>query len=94
MNTDRITVSSTGAITYEGRDAVTLYGLIALRSAIRLHQKCGMIPTRGVTITRLLASASSFTGKPYKGKTKHDAAIADLTLTIDAAKAAMPVEAV
>ena len=93
MNTDRITVSQTGAVTYEGVDAVKLYGLKALRRGIQLHRDCGMIPTRGVTITKMLASASAITGKTYKGKTKHDAAIADLTATIDAAMASMPIEA-
>ncbi|UTC28480.1 hypothetical protein GURKE_04780 [Brevundimonas phage vB_BpoS-Gurke] len=93
MNNDRITVSKTGAVTFDGRDAVKLYGLVSLRAAIKLHRDTGMIPTRGVTITKMLASASTVTGKAYKGKTKHDAAIADLTATIDAAKAAMPVEA-
>lgn len=80
------------ATSFVGGDAVELYRLKALRMAIRMHKTCGMIPTRGVTITKMLAQVTMLTKKPYTGKTKHDAAIADLNARIAAAEASMPVE--
>lgn len=40
--------------------------LITLKGALKLYAKTGMLPTRGMTITRMLALATSITGKPYK----------------------------
>lgn len=88
----RIVPHQSGGITFEGKDAVKLYGVMSLKSAIGLHSKTGMVPTRGVTITKMLASATTVTGKPYKGKDKHAKAMADLQVWIDAAKCAMPIE--
>jgi TPP-dependent pyruvate/acetoin dehydrogenase alpha subunit len=78
-------------MSFVGGDAVELFRITAMRSAIKMHRDCGMIPTRGMTITKMLAAVTAITGKPYKGKTKHDAAIADLDARIAAAKASMPV---
>jgi hypothetical protein len=80
------------AVSYVGPDAVDLYRVRMVRMSIKLHRDTGMIPTRGVTITRLLAMASQYTGKAYKGKTKHDAAIADLDAHIAAFTASMPIK--
>lgn len=84
-----ITIHNDGGFCLTG-DAIPLYQVITLRAAIKLHKACGMIPTRGMTITRMFQSAKNVTGKTYK-RGQHDAAIADLTLWIDAAKASMPV---
>lgn len=92
MQDSFVQLNAAGAAqSFVGTDAVKLYGIIALKSAINLHGRCGMIPTRGMTITRLLANATALTGKPYKGAGKHDRAVADLQATIDATKAAMPI---
>jgi hypothetical protein len=39
---------SNGATTYAGPDAVNLFRARMLRSSIKMHQRSGMIPTRGV----------------------------------------------
>jgi hypothetical protein len=90
-NQDHIRVHSGGGMTFVGGDAVELYRLAAMRSAINLHKVSGMIPTRGMTITKMLANVTALTGKAYKGKAKHDLALADLDARIAAAKASMPV---
>ncbi len=93
MNDSHIVVGKSGATSFNGPDAVDLFRLITLRQGINMHKRFGMIPTRGVTITRMLEMVTAFSGKPYKGKTKHDAALADLDARIAALKASMPVVA-
>lgn len=93
MNDSHIVVGKSGATSFNGSDAVDLYRLMVLRQSIHMHQRFGMIPTRGVTITRMLGMVTAFSGKPYKGKTKHDAALSDLDARIAALKASMPIQA-
>ena len=78
-----------GMVTYVGPDATALYRAIMIRHAIAGLQ-VGIIPTRGATMTRVLAAATSITRKPYR-RTHGDRAIADLTSWIEAMRAAMPV---
>lgn len=87
--TSQIETSASG-IAFVGHDATRLFAVTALRSAISLHQKCGMIPTRGMTITKLFAAAKPYTGQTYK-RGEHARAIADLTTWIEAMKSALPV---
>lgn len=90
QNTDPSAVTiSNGGTTFTG-DGIQLFRAVTLKSAIKLHRDCGMIPTRGMTITKLFGIAQQITGKKYK-RGQHDAAIADLTVWIDAANAAMPI---
>lgn len=91
MSDSSITLHRDGGSTHAGLDAVRRVRAISTRSAIALHRKCGLIPTRGMTITRLLAVATEFTGKPYKGAGKHERAEADLTVWIDTMTAALPI---
>lgn len=77
-------------ISFVGSDATQLYRAVVLKSSISLHQKCGMIPTRGMTITKLFQIASEFTGQRYK-RGEHERAIADLTVWIETMKSALPV---
>jgi hypothetical protein len=91
MSDSSITLHKDGGSTHAGMDAVRRVRAIATRSAIAGHRKFGMIPTRGVTITKLLAIATEFTGKPYKGAGKHERAEADLTVWIDTMTCALPV---
>lgn len=75
-----------------GPDAVNLFRAIQLKGAIKLYRQTGMIPTRGVTITKMLEIATKdYTHKAYKGKNKCEAAEADLQEWVEAMKAAMPV---
>lgn len=79
-----------GGIVFTG-DGITLYQASQLRSFLKLYAKTGMIPTRGVTITKMLKMASTFTGKTYK---RGDAMKAheDMHQWVEAAKASMPIE--
>lgn len=78
-----------GGTTFTG-DGIELYRAATLRSALKLYAACGMIPTRGFTITKMLKLATQYTGKPYKRGDAAKAA-ADMKDWVDAAKAAMPV---
>jgi hypothetical protein len=79
-----------GGMSLIGPDAVELYRAATLRMSISLHQKCGMIPTRGVTITKMFTMVHRYSGKRYK-RGAHDAALADLDVWIATMKAALPV---
>lgn len=91
MNDSRIEVCKGGSVAFVGADAIGLFRAKALRSAIKLHKACGIIPTRGMTITRLLGEVTKLSGKPYKGKTKHDSAIQALDAHIAAMECALPI---
>jgi hypothetical protein len=86
-----ISIHKGGGVTYAGPDATNLFRAKMLRASIRMHRDCGMIPTRGVTITKMFAIAGQYSGKKYK-RGQHDAAIADLDLWINAMIAALPVK--
>lgn len=89
MTDSSIHVSKHGT-TFSGRDAVELYRVTSLRSAIGLHMKTGMMPTRGVTITKMLTMAGVYTGQKYK-RGEHQRAMDDLTVWIEAMKSALPI---
>jgi hypothetical protein len=89
VNDDHIAVNN-GGVSFVGQDATRLYAVTVLRASIKLHRSTGLIPTRGMTITRLFQRATEITGRPYK-RGQHDAAIADLTTWINTMKAALPV---
>ena len=89
MNEDHIAINK-HSTAYVGFDAVMLMRATMLRSSIKLYAATGMIPTRGVTITKMLAMATEYTGKKYK-RGQYAEAQADLQAWIDAMKAAMPV---
>ena len=80
-----------GQITaYVGLDATRLYRVRTLKSFIDLHKKTGMIPTRGVTITKMFKMAKEYTGQTYK-RGEHDRAVNDLNVWIANMMAALPV---
>lgn len=82
-----------GTTTIVGPDAQALYRALIIKSAIKLYKDTngGVIPTRGMTITRMLQAATKITSKQYKRGLKGcDAAIADLQTWCDAMKAALP----
>ena len=91
MNHSQVEVRADGTVSaYVGPDAVDLCRVRMLNSAIRLHWRTGMIPTRGITITKMFAMATQYTGKAYK-RGDHVAALADLGRHIAALEASMPV---
>lgn len=82
-----IEVSQTGAITVTGKDSIETYRLIALRSALRLWERTGIIPQRGVTISHMLKLSSEVTGKRYpRSKKGAVAAQADLGTLLESRK--------
>ena len=89
MSDNSAVTFSNGSTTFTG-DGITLYRAMTLKSGISLHRKCGMIPTRGMSITRMFGIASEITGKKNK-RGQHEAAEADLSAYIEALKAALPV---
>jgi len=72
-----------------GPDAVELFRVATLKSAIGLF-KVGIVPTRGLTISRCFKMAEQYTGKSYK-RGQHDEAVKDLTVWIETMKSAIPV---
>ncbi len=77
------------AVAFVGDDAVLILQAGYLKMHISLYQKCGVIPTRGYGIKRMLAAATSITKEPYKF-TDLDAPIRDLGVWIAEMKSALP----
>lgn len=89
--TDSMIAVNKGSTTFIGPDATNLYRCAVLRGAIKLWAGTGIIPTRGMTITRMLAQATGYSQKPYK-RGEALKAVEDLTQWIEAMKAALPIE--
>jgi hypothetical protein len=90
MDDSSISIHKSGGMTFSGPDATNLFRAMTLASSLGLYAKCGMIPTRGVTITVMLKMATEYTGKKYK---RGDAAKAqaDVKQWCEAMKAALPI---
>ena len=93
MKTSEVIVHEGGGVTFIGQDAVRLYKAMALVSALELYARSEIIPTRGMTITRLMAIASSVSGKKY-GRGQALIAAEDVQVWIEVMKSAMPVSRV
>ena len=89
MNDSYVEVSKS-CVVYAGPDAAKLFQAKALIASLKLYSKTKLIPTRGVTITRMLAMATAITQKPYK---RGDAAKAadDVQRWADTLLASLPV---
>lgn len=86
-----IVVNKEGRVTaYVGEDSTNLCRAITLKHALKLYAKCGLIPTRGVTITVMLRIAKEYTGKNYKRGQAMQAA-EDVGVWIETMRAALPV---
>lgn len=81
-----VTIHEGGGYSLNGRDAVEAYRLATLRSGLKLYANTGMLLTRGMTASRLLALAGEATGKRYK-RGQHMVAYTDLGIVIDDLKA-------
>lgn len=90
MTDSSITISS-GSTTFAGPDATNLFRAKMLAGSLGLYAKCGMIPTRGVTITKMLAIASTYTGKKYK-RGEAAKAQADVQVWADTMLAGLPIQ--
>lgn len=78
-------------VAFVGEDAVNLFRAASLRSALNLYASCKIIPTRGMTISRMLTMATEYTGKKYKRNGAVQAA-KDVHTWVLAMKAALPVK--
>ena len=81
------------ATSYVGRDATQLYRVNMIKVSIKLWMKTGMMPTRGVTITKLLKMAEQYTGRKYK-KSEAAYAVEDLHNWVTTMISALPIEEV
>ena len=84
-----ISVGKHGSITFAGPDATLLFAATTLRGAIGLYLKTGMKAGRLYTVTNMCEAAGRVTGKRYK-RSELALAQADLTIWIEAMKAALP----
>jgi hypothetical protein len=79
-----------GHTAFVGPDAVGLYTAVVLKHGIALYAKAKIIPTRGLTIGKMMQAAGKITGKSYK-RGDYTGAIHDLDQWILAMHAAMPI---
>jgi len=77
-----------GGVCLVGPDAIRMAKALTLWSAIRLLQK-GIQPTRGFTMKKALAMATTFTGKTYK-RSESEQARVDVKKWADEMRAALP----
>lgn len=91
MQDSSIKISKSGTM-FSGPDAVAYFRARSLASAIQLYVKTNgqVIPTRGMGITRMLATASEFTGVKYK-RTQATQALDDLNIWIATMQSALPI---
>jgi len=89
----RYSKSSDEATSYVGSDATTLYRVNMIKVSIKFWMKTGMMPTRGVTITKLLKMAEQYTGRKYK-KSEAAYAVEDLHNWVTCMVSALPIEEV
>ncbi|MFM7012574.1 MAG: hypothetical protein ACKO0Z_25125 [Betaproteobacteria bacterium] len=61
-----IALTGNGGATFAGARGVDAFRIQTLINGLNGYVKFNMIPTRGVTITRMLNMASDYTGKRYK----------------------------
>jgi hypothetical protein len=80
-----ITSHANGGFSLSGRDAVEVYRAATIRSGLQMYVSTGMLLTRGMTITKLMALASEYTGKKYK-RGQYLIAAADMNDVIRAMK--------
>ena len=74
-----------------GPDAIELMRVQSIIQGIKLHIKSGgrMMITRGMGITKLLALATTYTGKKYK-RTEGEQAMQDLNVWFQTMKSSIP----
>jgi hypothetical protein len=92
MSDSKIVIGKSST-TFVGRDATQLVRAAALEACLRLYAKTGIIPTRGLTISKMLVAAAQYTGKKYRRGSANVAA-ADLKVWVETMKSALPVERV
>lgn len=90
MNDSHIVALNGKCHTFVGPDATNYVRAEMLASSLRLYAACRIIPTRGVTATKMLKMASGYTHKAYK-RGEYLKAADDVKLWASEMKAALPV---
>lgn len=87
-----IMLSPSGSVSYVGPQATELCVIYTLSYAIELYVKSNgaIIPTRGMTITKMLSRAAQLTGRPYK-RSQALQAISDLSAKVAALVKSLPI---
>lgn len=65
-----------GGTSFNGREAVNVYRITVIASALRFYAKTGMKVNRAYTPTAMLNAASEMTGKKFKRGQYLEAAVA------------------
>jgi hypothetical protein len=91
-NESCITHHAGGSVSITGPDATNYFRAVQLKLFIGLYIKTGIIPTRGVTISKMLKIATEYTGKKYKNsRPEWERAQADMDVWCATMKAALPI---
>ena len=71
------------AVSLTDPESIDAMRLITLKHAIKLYAQTGLVPTRGMTITKMLAEVTRLTQRRYTGKERFSCAIRDLDNIIE-----------
>jgi hypothetical protein len=74
-----------GSVMFSGKEAVSVYHIITLKTALKMYAKTGMKINRAYSPKNMLACAQSFTGKKYK-RGQYMEAFEDLDLVVQELK--------
>jgi hypothetical protein len=77
-------------VSFVGGDATNYVRATILSTSLRLYAQSGIIPTRGVTATKMLKMATGYTGKTYK-RGQYEQAATDVFKWASEMKAALPI---
>jgi len=93
VDNSSITVDKEGrVVAYDGKDGVELFRIRTLASSLRLFAATGIIPTRGITYSKMLRMAEKYTGKNYRVRREEcGRAAGDLDVLASTLVAALPV---
>lgn len=91
MTESYITVQNGKCVGFSGPDSMAYVRAVMLASGLKLYVNTGgkIIPTRGMTITKMLILASQITDKTYKRKEAMQASV-DVLKWAHEMKAAIP----
>jgi hypothetical protein len=91
IDDSKVVIGAMGTI-YSGADAVSLYQAMALRAAMRLYAKTGIVPTRGFGKKKMVEQVNLITKSDYATK-DFVKAFDHLNIFVEQLKSSIPVEA-
>lgn len=81
-NDSEITVTASGSVCYSGKDTVSLFRAITIKTSIDFYAKTKMKMTGHLTPSLMLQIAGEYTGKTYK-RGQYNQASEDLAVWIE-----------